>query len=98
MGRIKTIRYLVPTQFILENHNNTPSWLQLHSRMAKSMIEERVLDSILMIPPQRHISQLKGIVKSKQKKPVTLKEMEKAIFACAQEAIKNDRIRHSCPD
>jgi len=44
--------------------------------------------SILIIPIQRHISQLKGIIKSKRKKPVTIKEMKKAISDGAQEAMK----------
>lgn len=43
---------------------------------------------ILMIPIQRHISELKGIIKSKRKSPVTLKEMKRAISDGAQEAMK----------
>jgi antitoxin PrlF len=43
---------------------------------------------ILIIPIQRHISQLKGIIKSKRKKPVSLTEMKKAIVDGAQEAMK----------
>jgi antitoxin PrlF len=34
---------------------------------------------IVMIPVQKNISQLKGIVKSKRKKPVSLAEMKTAI-------------------
>lgn len=44
--------------------------------------------TILIIPIQKHISQLKGIIQSKHKKPVTLSEMKKAISDGAQEAIK----------
>lgn len=44
--------------------------------------------SILIIPIQRHISELKGIIKSKRKKPVTLTEMKKAISDGAFEAMK----------
>lgn len=44
--------------------------------------------SILIIPIQRHISELKGIIKSKRKKPVTLAEMKKAISDRALEAMK----------
>lgn len=44
--------------------------------------------TILIIPIQRHISQLKGIVQSRHKKPVSLAEMKKAISDGAQEAIK----------
>lgn len=44
--------------------------------------------SILIIPVQRHISQLKGIVKLKKKKPVSLEEMKKAIAEGAREAMK----------
>lgn len=44
--------------------------------------------SILIIPIQRHISELKGIIKSKRKKPVTLTEMKKAISDGALEAMK----------
>ena len=44
--------------------------------------------TILIIPIQRHISQLKGIIKSKRKNPVTLSEMKKAISDGAQEAMK----------
>lgn len=43
---------------------------------------------ILIIPIQRQISQLKGIIKSKRKKPVSLTEMKKAISDGAQEAMK----------
>ncbi len=44
--------------------------------------------TILIIPIQRHISQLKGIIKSRRKKPVSLDEMKKAISDGAQEAMK----------
>lgn len=44
--------------------------------------------SILIIPIQRHISQLKGIIKTKRNGPVTLSEMKKAISDGAQEAMK----------
>ncbi len=44
--------------------------------------------SILIIPVQTHISHLKGIIKSKRKKPVSLAEMKKAISDGAQEAMQ----------
>lgn len=44
--------------------------------------------TILIIPIQRHVSQLKGIVKTKRKKPVSLSEMKKAISDGAQESMK----------
>ncbi len=44
--------------------------------------------TILIIPIQRHISQLKGIVQGKRKKTVSLAEMKKAISEGAQEAIE----------
>ena len=43
--------------------------------------------TILIIPIQRHISQLKGLIKSKRKSPVSLSEMKKAISDGAQEAM-----------
>lgn len=43
---------------------------------------------ILIIPLQRHISQLKGILKTKRRKPVTLAEMKKAISDGAWESMK----------
>lgn len=44
--------------------------------------------SILIIPIHTHISNLKGIIKSKRKKPVSLAEMKKAISDGAQETMK----------
>lgn len=44
--------------------------------------------NILIIPIQTHISHLKGIIKSKRKKPVSLAEMKKTISDGAQEAMK----------
>lgn len=44
--------------------------------------------SILIIPIQRHISELKGVIKSKRKKPVSLSEMKKAITDGALEAMR----------
>ncbi len=44
--------------------------------------------NILIIPIQRHVSQLKGIVKFKAKKPVSLSEMKNAIAEGANEAMK----------
>lgn len=43
---------------------------------------------ILLIPIQCHISQLKGIIKTKRKKPVSLAEMKKAILEGAHEAME----------
>lgn len=43
---------------------------------------------ILIIPIQRHFKQLKGIIKSRRKKAVTLSEMKKAIVDGAQDAMK----------
>ncbi|MFI5344303.1 MAG: AbrB/MazE/SpoVT family DNA-binding domain-containing protein [Chlamydiales bacterium] len=43
---------------------------------------------IVIIPIQRHISQLKGILKTKRKKPVSLAEMKKAISDGALESMK----------
>jgi antitoxin PrlF len=43
---------------------------------------------ILLIPIQRSISQLKGIVKSSRKKPVSLAEMKQAIAEGARESMK----------
>lgn len=43
---------------------------------------------ILLIPIQCHISQLKGMIKSKRKKAVSLAEMKKAILDGALEAMK----------
>lgn len=43
---------------------------------------------ILIIPIQRHISQLKGILKTKRKKPVSLADMKKAISEGAWESMK----------
>lgn len=57
---------------------------------AGTQLDFQILDDgmILLIPIQRHISQLKGIVKSSRKTPVTLAEMKKAISDGAQEAMK----------
>jgi len=44
--------------------------------------------NILLIPIQRHVSQLKGIVKFKAKKSVSLAEMKNAIAEGANEAMK----------
>lgn len=43
---------------------------------------------IVIIPIQRHISQLKGILKTKRKKPVSLAEMENAIYEGVLESMR----------
>jgi antitoxin PrlF len=43
---------------------------------------------ILIIPVQRHISQLKGILKTKRKAPVSLVEMKQAIVDAAMESMR----------
>lgn len=43
---------------------------------------------IVIIPIQRHISQLKGILKSKRKRPASLAEMKKAILEGAMESMR----------
>lgn len=44
--------------------------------------------TIVIVPLQSHLAELKGIVKSKRRSPVSLSEMKKAITEGALEAMK----------
>lgn len=68
-----------------------PKEIRLQSQIHEgTQLDFQIQDdgNILIIPLQRHISHLKGIIKSKRKRSISLAEMEKAISDGAQESMK----------
>ncbi len=68
-----------------------PKAIKMHAMIHKgTQLDFQIQNdgTILIFPLQRHISQLKGIIKSKRMNPVTFTEMNNAISNGAQEAFK----------